>query len=214
MGTLVINQPYYFPQLHWWNRAVNADVLVYLDDVHHNTNYPLNRALVHDGNKEQYLTIPLPKKHRRDKANEIIISSRDWISDHKRKLNSYYKPGYDILDIINSCNYDVLSEIAIQSIEEIENRYSIGLPKRIKSSSLNLSSTKNDRLIDICRYTNSNTLILGLGSKNYVMPEIDKYKDNGIIVKYQDWKCPVANYSILHSLIKDGCLTKKVLGII
>ena len=73
--TIVINQPYYFPKLHWWKRVSNVDVVVHLNDVSHNTNYPVNRALLFDGKNEKYLTIPIKRKQRHSFINEIEINN-------------------------------------------------------------------------------------------------------------------------------------------
>ena len=212
MGTrVVINQPYYFPLLHWWNRAINCDVLVYLDDVHHNTNYPVNRTAVFDGKKQQYLTVPLPKKQRRNKINEISILNNDWINKHIHLLKCYYDNTENIISLINKCYSKNLSDIIINSIEEVNTQYCIGLPQRIRSSSLNLSSQKNDRLIDICKSVEADTLVLGLGSKDYIHSELQKYKDNNISIVFQDWECPVDNNSILHGIIKYEDKIKEVI---
>ena len=73
---------------------------------------------------------------------------------------------------------------------------------------------KNDRLIAICKHYNARTIVLGLGSKDYVEAEIEKYKDNGIAIEYQDWTCPVENYSLLHAVAMYGWdEVRKILGI-
>src|SRR3989338_11645020 len=69
----------------------------------------------------------------------------------------------------------------------------------IYSSNLNLADDikKNDRLIAICKAMQADKLILGLGSNNYVEPDLLKYNENNISIEYQDWYCPVENYSVL-----------------
>lgn len=227
---VTINQPYYYPQLHWWQRAINCDVLVFLNDVDHNTNFPVNRMLVHDGKKEQYLTIPLPKKQRHKKINEIKCSGTNWVKDHVNKFNNYYsgfKYFTEAHDLLKSSisyaerggEYNKLFGVILDTIQIVNHFYGRILPEPNHnspwhSSEMKLISTKNDRLIDICKEVNADTLILGMGSKSYVEPVLEQYRDNGITIEYQDWQCPVENYSILHSIAKYGKdKTLNILGV-
>ncbi len=201
MGTkVVINQPYYFPRLHWWQRAINCDVVVHLDDVTHNTNFPVNRAVVMDG---RYLTIPLPKKQRRWRINEIVLVNCDWIQDHYNKVESYYGAGSaELFESLVGDGGQYLLDVIYSTITNTNLYLKMGLPTEVRSSELRINSAKNDRLIEICRRVNADTLVLGMGSKDYVEAERFKYADSGIEIEYQDWKCPVDDYSILHAIFQ------------
>jgi hypothetical protein len=214
--TIVINQPYYFPKLHWWKRVSDVDVVVLLNDVSHNTNYPVNRALLFDGKNEKYLTIPIKRKQRHSYINEIEINNNlDWIYNHEQLVSNYYKKYkyFSELDFyFNHLNNvrlkikdgdNLLINVIKDSITEVVK--SLNLPLSfIDSEDINIQEKKNDRLVSICKKLKSNNLILGLGSKNYVDLEMQKYIDNNINIVYQDWKCPVKNYSILHSIAEYG----------
>lgn len=220
MAKLVINQPYLFPQLHWWHRAIHCDKIVILDDVQHNKNFPINRTLAFDGNKPKYITINISKEQKRElifkmvthetfSKQSVINTFTEYYKDAK-----YFKEIKDILDIWNhSVNSKKVLDLVLWSIDICSNYLNVNF-KYILSSSLKINSYKNDRLIDICKGVNSNELVLGMGSKNYVDPDIDKYNENGIVITYQDWKCPVQNYSILDCLARYGLdKTKEILEI-
>ncbi len=221
--TIVINQPYYFPQLHWCKRISNVDVVVLLNDVTHNTNYPVNRALLFDGKNEKYLTVPIKKEQRHGCINEIEINnSTDWIYNHEQIVSNYYKKYkyYDELDFyykhindVKNGNNELLIDVINDSITSIIKKLNLQF-NIINSEEIDTGNEKkNDRLISICKKLNASNLILGLGSKNYVDLEIEKYKNNNINIIYQDWKCPVDNYSILHCIAEHGIEeTKKIIA--
>jgi len=221
MVSVVINQPYYYPQLHWWERALRGDHVVLLDDVNHNSSFPINRALVHDGNKEIYLTIPIKKSQRHDIIKNIETSDKNWAIKHENAFSNYYRSCqlksvyffFDTLDDLQMETY--LKTIIHNSIIGVLNEFKWPFTP-IYSSNLNLADDikKNDRLIAICKAMQADKLILGLGSKNYVEPDLLKYNENNISIEYQDWYCPVENYSVLHGLAKHGLATiSNVLGL-
>ena len=187
---------------------MNCDVVVHLDDVTHNTNFPVNRATVLCG---RYLTIPLPKKQRRHKIDEIEVRDLNWFFDHTRKVAAYYgERSAEVFErLVEHSRRDLLLDIIYKTISNTNRHLGLGLPKEVRSSSLQLTSTKNDRLIEICRFVNADTLVLGMGSKNYVESEKDKYSDSCISIEYQDWECPVEDYSVLHEMFTGD--TKRVI---
>lgn len=207
---IVINQPYYFPQLHWWHRSLHADMTILLNNVNHNTNFPVNRAIVHDGIKKQFLTIPIKKKQKRWQINKIEVANHEWATNHINALKSYYKNTtffkeleavFETIDFVEKCNY--LGTAIHNSIFSSLPWFNWQFEPIYPSNDTN-NLVKNDRLIAICKLNNADILVLGMGSKNYVELEIEKYHDNGITIQYQDWKCPVENYSILHAIANYG----------
>ena len=184
--TVVINQPYYFPQLHWWKRISNADIIVLLNDVTHNTNFPINRSVLFDGRNKKHLTIPIKRNQRHGYINEIEINnSIDWIYSHEQIVNNYYKKYkyfYELDFYFNHINRlrkgdrNMLINVVNDSIIEIIKKLNLA-PNIINSNELNINEKKNDRLISICKKFRADNLILGLGSKNYVDSEIEKYID-------------------------------------
>jgi hypothetical protein len=220
MASVVINQPYYYPQLHWWNRALSADVVVLLDDVDHNTSFPVNRTIVYDGVKERYLTIPIKKEQKHKPIIDIEIVDKTWPIKHRDMFINYYKNSksneqlkffFDVIVSLERVNYlhTVIHNSIISFINELRWPFD-----PIYSSNLKLNGDvkKNDRLIEICKKVNADKLILGMGSKNYIDLEINKYNDNGIQIEYQNWSCPVENYSVLDTVARYGLdRTKEIL---
>src|SRR5690606_31476118 len=82
------------------------------------------------------------------------------------------------------------------------------------SSEFKTFKLKNERLIDLCKSINANKLVLGMGSSNYIEDGLDKYKENNIDISYQDWECPIENYSILDCIARYGLdRTKEILEV-
>ncbi|MDI6641549.1 MAG: WbqC family protein [Elusimicrobiota bacterium] len=61
--------------------------------------------------------------------------------------------------------------------------------KTVFSSELNLSTSKTERIIDICKRFNADTYLSGAGGKDYLDEKL--FQQNNIKLVYQDFKHPV-----------------------
>lgn len=211
MIKLVPNQPYYFPQLHWWNRAIQGKFII-LDDVQHNSSYPSNRMVCNNGIKDLFITIPIPHNQKHVPINQMLVSNNlNWREEHLRKFTSYYyresyfKLAIELLKECLSNSYKTVFEYIIRSIDLTSEVLNIKLDY-MKSSDLSLNVTdKHDRLIQLSNYFKCSEILMGMGSKiGYMDQNEHLYNNAGIKIQYQNWKCPVDNRTILECIAKHG----------
>jgi hypothetical protein len=218
VNSICINLPYLFPQLHWWNRAIHSDKIILLDDIKYNKSFPINRALVFDGKKAKYININIKKE--KDLIYRIIANE----TFSKQKVTNlfleYYKKEKHVRDIeyilhiwLSYINSNKLLDITLDSIKVCSDYLDIDF-NYLSSSNFRTFHLKNERLIELCKQENITELVLGLGSVGYIEDNLEKYKDNGIDIKYKNWDCPVENYSILDCIARYGLdKTKEILEI-
>lgn len=163
---VAISQPEHFPYLGFFQKMCVCDLFVLLDDVQfsgprsfQNRNRYLNRDAGYT-----WFTVPVKKGAYFQLINEVEVSTDGkWRTKLKRKL--YHDLKFKNFDEIYS--YDKLLDINIASIDFCRRVFNITTPM-IKSSSLNITGHKAERIFNICKKLNADTYIAGLGSHNYM----------------------------------------------
>jgi len=155
------------------------------------------------------LTIPVNHEDLFKPINQVRVVEAGWREKHLKTLRQCYggEPFFDTYyDIAESClNNDPLGEISIASIEHIVDTLEIETDI-IYSSVLNIKSKASDYLVELCQAYDADTYLCGGTAYNSYM-ELDKFKEAGITVKMQDWKCtyePYGDISILDPLMRFG----------
>lgn len=223
MSKIVINQPYYFAPLHWWERASRGKMVV-LDDVQYSTSSGANRALCFDG-EERWIVVPIKKAQKKWKISEIELADEAWENDNRNKIESYYRKAEfldealelfgDMIGRIDWGNAKMI-DVVMESINATgEFLGCSGLPFE-QTSNLGIEChERNGRLIEICNKFGCKELVLGRGSETgYVANTQSEYDSAGISIEYQDWKCPVENFSVLDAIARYGKnRVREILGI-
>lgn len=222
MKKIVINQPYYFAQLHWWERASRGKMVV-LDDVQYSTSSGANRALCFDG-EERWLVVPIKKAQKKWKISDIELADEAWENDNRNKIEAYYRKAAFLgealelfenmisrIDWGNAKMIDVVME-SINATGEF-----LGCSGLLFEQTSNLGiecKERNGRLIEICNRFDCKELVLGRGSEGYATSAKNEYDSAGVSVEYQDWVCPVENFSVLDAIARYGKdRVREVLGI-
>ena len=204
----VINQPYFFPPLHWWERMTRG-VPVILDDCPHNTNYPANRATVSDDRgDEHYLTLPLVRESRHDPILSMRVRS-GWSAEHRNRLATFHRAAphaeaaralFEVSAALDSAMPHRLLPVDLAGIHASNALLGLDMDF-VLASDLGLGHLcKSARLIAICKALDCDRLVLGGGSKGYVAAEAGLWQDAGVEVEWQDWHAPIPNRSILDSI--------------
>jgi len=192
---IVISQPTYLPWMGYFALIDTSSKFVFLDDVQFVRRSWQQRNRIIINKKEEYLTIPIIKKGKRDQLiKDTLINNKDFYKNHLKNIyfsycktkffSNYFKHLEGLLGSINSQNN--LSEINILLIKKISNL--IGIEAEfIKSSNLNLSGKKSDKLINICRFLNMKKYLSTEGATEYLKNDIDKFKLDNIDVYIQNF---------------------------
>lgn len=194
MKTITIHQPMYLPYLGFFNKVIQADKFVVLDDVKATKADFTNRNRIRAPNGQAYITIPVQSKNI--EIREIQISGDDrWVKKHLKTLNSFYVGTpyfesyiYDLTKIYNQSKWQKIMDLDIELLKWIFNILSINVDI-IFSSSLNSENSKTQRLIDICKSLEGDIYISGIGGKNYL--DVNLFEKNDLKVVFQNFNHPV-----------------------
>ncbi len=184
--TCAIMQPTYIPWLGYFNLIDQVDIFVLLDDVKLEKQSWQVRNKIKSAGKELMLTIPVLSVNGMDTLiHKAQLNDRTkWRKKHFRTVEqNYSKAPYkkEILEVYHQVlNIDsiYLSDITIDIIKRVCNR--IGIETEIvESSKLGVArSTKDQRVVDICKAIKCDRYISPVGAKDY----INQYQVGGAFV--------------------------------
>jgi len=196
MKILTAHQPAYLPWCGLMHKIAIADVYVYMDDVKYSKSDKfINRNYIKNPNGKQLLTLPLktggsdnflvkdleiddPRKHLKAHFNNIrqnYIKSAFFKMYETQIKEIYDRPYLYLKDI----SYDLLVFIA----------QALGIQTQfVKATNLEIGTSKNQYLIDLCKKFNCNMYIFGAQGRDYADAEI--WSENNISIEFQDYKHP------------------------
>lgn len=195
---VVIHQPNYLPWIGFFNKVSMADTYVVLDSVQFERDGFTNRNKIKLPDSQKgwtWLTVPVGKGNSHKLIMDVEIdNSQRWNEASLSAINRIYKSSPHLknysqfLNGIYKKDWDNLCEMNIFIIKELFGI--LGLkPQIIKASELNVSSKKGDLILDICKKVGATEYISGITGKEYM--DMDRSKEYGIRVTFQDFKHPV-----------------------
>ena len=195
---VIIHQPNYLPWIGFFNNVSMSDTYVILDSVQFERDGFTNRNKIKLPDSQTgwtWLTVPVGKGNSQKLITDVEIDNRqDWREASLTAINRIYKSSpylkdySQFLDGIYKKDWDNLSELNIFIIKEL---FAIlGLrPQIIKASELNISSKKSDLILDICKKVGATEYLSGITGREYM--DMERFKESGIKVNFQDFKHPV-----------------------
>lgn len=193
---VAVHQPQYLPWLGYFDKIAGCDEFVILDNVQYKDREFQNRNKIRTKEGAIWLTVPVISKGRgRQIISEVLIDNGfEWERKHLMSLKTSYGHarffGLHIPFFEKSYGrrWEKLSDLNFHIIEYILKELAVS--KKIHfESDLGVSSTKTDRIIDICRKLGADTYLSGAGGREYL--EGDKFRESGIRLIYQDFEHPV-----------------------
>lgn len=186
-----IHQPNYFPWLGYFYKISKSDVFVLLDDVQFSNEGMHNYHYIKTPQGSLRLKIPV-EQHSGDLI--MNVKTKDflgWKQKHIKTIEANYKKSAFFSNVFNDYvqlidrEYTNLSEMNASIIEFILAKFEIET-KIIKSSELNIASTKEEKVMDICNALNATTYYSGTGAKAY-QNESD-FNSRGLQLSYSVFK--------------------------
>ena len=199
MKTVSIMQPTYLPWLGYFDLTNRSDIFVFLDTVQLDKRSWQQRNRIKTPNSEIMLTVPVFTKGRFNQEIrdvEIDVSQRF----QKKHFNSiqlnyknskYYKLYIGELEEIFFSKISRLANLNIKLIKWLSSKIGIKT-KFISSSELDVSGSKTELLINICKEINANHYLSPIGSKGYIEKN-NLFTNSGIQLSYQDYQHPTYN---------------------
>jgi hypothetical protein len=169
----IIHQPYFLPWMGYFSKMPYANYFVVLDNVPFSKGFYIDRTKYISNNGEtKWLSIPIGNQTN-SIISSIIIKENDFIDKFLTTLyNSYRKAEHfteewsklDYLIRNSFENNERLIDINISIIKGICILLDLKTPKFIKASEFGDYNDKTTRIIEICKKTNSKSIIMGDGS--------------------------------------------------
>ena len=189
------HQPGYIPYIGLFNKMMQSDLFVLLDNVQYVKREWHNRNKIREYTKGwMWLTVPVHRKMGFQQIKEITIdNSKNWRAVHRKSIQAaygrtpYFHQYAGFFEDVYSMNWEKLIDLNETIITYIVNALDIQT-KIVKGSTLKLVGKKTDLLIDMCKKTQSDTYLSGIGGRQYLDEE--KFEEHGITLAYQDFHHP------------------------
>ncbi len=192
-----INQPAYLPWLGYFHRVAISDLHITLDHVQFEKNGFINRNRIRTANSWCWLTVPVRTKgHFRELSIQQlkVISDQRWRSKHWKTIQQAYRRAPFYADYANeikqlySREWANLADLLEASTCWQCNAFRIATPL-VKSSEVNVSGTKQDLVLILCRAVGATTYISGPFGRDYL--NLEDFRRANIDVLFHDYKHPV-----------------------
>lgn len=196
--TTSIHQPAYIPWLGYFDKIAKSDIHIILDDAEYSKNDLFNRNIINTPKGWIWLTIPVKYKNKTPINQIKIDNSKNWKETHWKSIQLNYKkaPFFNEysknFEKLYSKDWEYLSDFVIAVNQEILNILGIKA-KLVKSSDIKAKGSKNEKLLNLCKATNTKVYLSGKGAKD---PKHGAYLDenlflkNNINIKYQEFEHP------------------------
>jgi hypothetical protein len=170
------HQPYFMPWPGFFAKALQADLLVLLDDVQ----FPLgsswvsrNRIKTKDG--QLWISVPVLRKGRSpQRINQVeIFNERGWGKKFSQRLSfayhhaPYYEDHRSFFDTIFEKYWSHLMQLNLVILNYVREELALKTPFRL-SSALGVESTGTRLLVDICRKTRADAYLSSRPGRKYI----------------------------------------------
>ncbi len=192
---VAVHQPQYLPWLGYFDKIDRADVFVLLDTVQYKKNEWQNRNRIKAADGWQWLTVPVTYKFPQ-RINEVRINNRERWQHQQRQtiLSNYRKAPYweglaSFLEEILTPTWECLAPLNIFVVKRLAEILGIATPLYVASELPAFPEDPDERLIAITKHFGAETYLAGSGGQDYM--DLDRYAQNGIEVRFQEYHHPV-----------------------
>lgn len=180
------HQPLFMPWLGFFDKINKVDLFVIADDVQFTSAGWIRKNRIKGNNNIIDLIVPIKnKKHNIDKPINVVQidpSDKKWRISHLKSFKWHYSnaPYFDLIfneleRIYSQTDYS-LCELNLDIIKTVCRLMGITVPI-VTTSMIGAVGGKSDGIIDICKKTNADTFLLGMGGSK-------SYADRGYIESY------------------------------
>lgn len=143
----------------------------------------------------KWVTAPIDKSTQKERQiREVRFQDTDWRRDLIRKVEPnyakapFFKSEWAFWKEIVLFQSNSLVEYNMNAIEQFFTRFNLPTSKIVYSSSLEISTTGTQRLVDICQSLNGTEYIYGGGALNY--QENAMFENEGIRLRPLNYRQP------------------------
>lgn len=213
---VAIHQPDYFPYPGYFYKIAHSDCFVFLDDAQYSNQGFTNWNKIKTPQGEFHLKVPV-KQTLGNLIEDVATKDQlGWKQKHLKTLSMNYKKSqhfeevYSDIEAILMVEYKNIAEMNIGIITMFSRKFGFNT-QFIRSSDLNITTRKEERVLDICTKMHASVYLSGNGARVYQKEE--HFKDRGIELNYsqyhsivydQLWGTFISNLSILDYLFNCG----------
>jgi len=190
-------QPEHLPWMGLINKISKADIFVILDSVQYEDSNVQNRNRIRTATGWQWLTIPVAGSKMKLIKDMQFSGEKYWKHHYLSAIeNNYQKSLYfqkfypEFKSIIYKATND-LTQLNIDILMWMLQKFNIPLPKIVRASALNIDATlkKTDMVIDMVKKAGGDTFLSGLGAKTYL--DQTKFDSAGLNLEFNSFDPPV-----------------------
>jgi hypothetical protein len=193
------HQPHYMPWLGYLDKLAKADLFVVMDDLQFEAQNFQNRQRLKLAHGPEWLTVPVTRGHQSDRIVDKHIDSsanpkQHWQHRHWRSLVTHYQSARyfddhaDELHAVYDRHWQSLLDLDLHMLELARRWLDVHTPI-VRSSQLNLTGTKTDRIIDMCKQLGARCYLSGGGGSTGYL-DAEKIGRSGIGVIWQEFTHP------------------------
>lgn len=223
--SIAIMQPVYLPWLGYFEQMAVCDEFMFLDDVQYTKQDWRNRNRIRTKDGSMWLTIPVRRARLEQGLNETKINAQSkWRRKHLAALEMNYKPCpyyNEVIEIYRQATEtcaERLIDITIPLVKALADYLSIAPCYSLASDYAVQPSSKQDRVIKLCRKRKAGIFYTGPAARDYI--DTAEFTKNGIEVVFQDYQHPVytqhfkgfeSHMSIIDLLMNYGPTAREIL---
>ncbi len=190
-----VHQPQYLPWLGYFDKIAQSDCFVFLDNVQYKEREFQNRNKIRVARGWLWLTVPVVSKGEgRQNISEVRIDNEvPWQRKHLGSLKTaysnapYFKEYFPFMEDVLSRKWMFLKDLNVEIINYFLKELSISTPISFESD-LNITTTRTERIVDICKKLKADTYLSGSGGKEYLDESL--FGKEGLKLLYQDYNHP------------------------
>ena len=190
-------QPTYLPWIGYFDLMGNVDAFVFLDDVQFSKQSWQQRNRIRTATGPQWLTIPVTKSSGQRILEAELVDSGFCrkhllsVEQNYRKtphFGTHFSSFAEVLQ--NGADTGLLGEFNISLICWIAAAFGIRVPF-FQSSAMGICGLRSERLARICVALEATAYLSPLGSRTYLLEELDQFDRRGISVSFQHYEHPI-----------------------
>ena len=190
-----IQQPEYFPWIGFFNKIINVDKTVFLDNVQFKKRYFENRNKIRSHSGWSWIKTPVLTKGKftQDICNVRIDNSQPWQNRlittlrHNYQKSPYWQNNGEELCTMISAPYDRLVDFNLALIRFLIRKFRISCDYCL-ASSLKTKANGSDLILEICKKLVADEYLSGQDGRNYL--NLSDFENHGISVTFQAFSHP------------------------
>ena len=212
-----IMQPHYLPWVGYFYMIHKSKNLVFLDDVKFQYQSWQHRNYILHNKRPLMLTAPIDHQTKNNKILNVKFKDDLFKKKHLKTIkqtyakSKYFKIFFPILEEIYSIKTENLSKFNENFIIEIAKLNNIDA-NFYNSSGMDIKSSNQDKIIEICKRLNANIYLSTPGSSSYL--DEKKFIDANVSLNYLNYtkvesikQCD-KNLSVIDFIFKEGFVLK------